>query len=215
MHLEKRRKVLTVLLVMLICSLAFALAALTYFGLQSTRSQKVAGEQESVPYEAPAPDNLAILFQVEQLGCYDIFYFDFSVGTLTVTALPSGTTVGEARRFGYELDRSIACDLEGMAALIDRFGGIEMKIAPSSELLRLTGAQVVSYLQENAMFEQVWQEARAQILHCFFENIAIAGFTKDDFIFLTQHAETDISYPDFYNRMDQLPALCGNCIVVS
>jgi hypothetical protein len=212
---SKRDRILAVALVMLICSLAFSLLALVYFSLQPSWPQNVTAEQESIPYEAPAPDNLAILFHAETLGCFDIFYLDFSTGKLTVTALPFGTTLEQARNFGYEINRTITCDNDGLAALIDRFGGIEMNISSTSERLRLTGNQVISYLQENMQNKEIFTEARVQVLGRFFDNIAVAGFTKEDFIFFTLHATTDISYPDFYRRKDRFPALAGSCTVVT
>lgn len=207
-----RDRVLSTVLALFICALALAGTALSYFTLRGVRGRTVAGTAESVPYTPPAPETLTVLLRVDLLKTYDILIFDCLSGRLTATTLPPGTTAGEAETFAGNIDRTLILDADGLAALLDRFDGVRLTL-DDGKTLRLTGAQVVSGLQTAAEQPEALQTLREASLLSFFERVATRGFSDDDFLFLTEHATTDLGYPDYYDRKTQLPALCGSCAV--
>ncbi len=157
-------------------------------------------KQESEPYST-TPQSCGIVFEVNRDKTF--FYFDFQNESLLVlTTLP---TVYEDEIYGYSVDFNVKCSLEVLSYLIDSVDGIDLVIG--DEALRYTGVQAVTLLENGDV-------PKRDIIEAMFSKIAQNGFLKENFIYITQNCQTDITVIDCYYWADYMSAMCRNSKII-
>ncbi|MBR7071107.1 MAG: hypothetical protein IKI29_02965 [Clostridia bacterium] len=105
---------------------------------------------------------------------------------------------------GYVPDFTVRTDYQFLANWIDRFGGINLT-ANDTET-RYTGIQIVELFSEITASQNQLSEILTQHLY----QIASFGMTGQDFVFLIENTETDLTVPDCFDWQNHLPGLCRN-----
>ena len=187
-------------------ALAVFLSFLLFFGvswgyLETTLKKNEASvdtKDYTVPYQS-TPDNCGILLQTP-LERRWLIYLDFENEQLMILqASPLSSDATE--HLGYPIDYHINADFELISGLIDRVGGVELKIDGTT--LRYTGVQVSDLLCSDDR-----NDVKKQVFSAFFENISKNGFSKGDFVYIIDNSETDLTMPVCFDWPKRLEQMC-------
>ena len=89
-----------------------------------------------------------------------------------------------------------------VAGIVDAVGGIELEYG--DEELFYTGVQV-----ENILTSKIIDtDTRAEIIEKILSKIAKNGFFREDFLYLTENSETNLTVPDCYYWQDFISDVC-------
>lgn len=169
-----------------------------YFYLDSNTKEQTQNEALSVPY-AYVPESAGVLFDIS--GNKTLFYLDFEEKSVSVV-IADGINEEQEELYGYPIDYTIKSDYNLLAGIIDAVGGIELK--SGEEQLAFTGVQVVETLTTTPESEELRREIIAKIL----SKIAIDGFSRQDFLYIIENSETNLTVPACYYWQDYINELC-------
>jgi len=92
---------------------------------------------------------------------------------------------------------------------VDILGGIEM--SDGEEVLRYTGVQISDMLSRNADSDAISREIILKLV----EKIEKTGFQNEDFLYIIENSNTDLTVPDCYYWPEYISAICGNVQIVN
>lgn len=180
----------------------FLLFSTVYMQTMTIRENAAAPKTDEPYYTGPKSSG--ILFQFENNKGFFV-YLDFenagSIFTLTENA-------GEARISDLPVNFTVKSDYDLLSGIIDRVGGIELKI--EEESLRYTGEQVIDML---ASYPED-RELRINIAKAVFLNISKNGFSKNDFVYIIENSGTDLLVPDCFYWQDYISKAVADIEVI-
>lgn len=151
----------------------------------------------SVPYYS-SPENAGIMLRIASMKT--VFYLDFEEES--VTAIFADTISPQDNKiYGYDIDFTVSDDMELLIFLVDKFGGIDIEF--EEETLNYTGVQVVELLNSNP-------EYRRTVTQKIIEKIAEYGLCPEDFLYIIENSETNLTLPDCYLWSKHIAKICNN-----
>ena len=162
--------------------------------------------EESVPYYNSTPENAGVMFDI----CSDrvLFYMDFEKNNMRVIFDPKITSIG-ANLYGYSVDYTISGNYDLLGYIIDVMGGIELE--SEEEILRYTGVQIADMLSKTADTNELSRKIISKLL----EKIGEKGFGKENFLYIIENSETNLTVPDCYYWSDYMKSICRNATVIN
>lgn len=173
--------------------------AVGYFYLEN-RLKPVENSTESVPYYSAVPESAGVLLEI--CGSRTLYYLDFEQKILTV--IRSDTEPEGEEIFGYSIDYTVSGDYSLVSGIVDLLGGIDLELDGSA--LSLTGVQVKELLDTTADSDALKKSIAEKIILKSSEN----GFKKEDFLYIIENSETDLTVPVCYYWSDYMKELCAN-----
>ncbi|MBO7217157.1 MAG: hypothetical protein J6V50_00485, partial [Clostridia bacterium] len=157
----------------------------------------------SVPYYAP--ENRTLLFCLpDNSGA--LLTLDFENCEITVE-IYNDHAKEQAEAARYKPSYNIFADIEFLCRFCDRIGGIDL--GEGTQKRRYFSAGLRQKLSEKTDYS-----TRREITAAFFEKIAKIGLSSEDFAFIIEETDTNLSYPACYKWIPLLGSLAENCIFV-
>ena len=190
---EKVKKNLKFILIfsgiILLCCLVMIGSSYLYLEISLNYSETDTTES-NIPYAEPLPESAGILLYLTEDEGY-LIYLNFKDDNITIAKIED--TQEELKDyFGYEINYTITTDYIVLANFIDRLGGIELY--DNGETLRYTGLQVldkINLAKEN-------DDLKREVIRRFFETVSTNGISKEDFVYIIENTETDLTVPNCY-----------------
>lgn len=201
---KKNFRVLKLLFICFCCGAIFTAGG--YFYLKSNMKEETENNVSQVPYSSPSPQNSGILLDIS--GSRTFFYLDFEKEKLTVI-IPQESYIVTDNLFGYPINYRIEADYRFISDIIDLVDGIEL---PSNDgLFRYTGVQITSMLETVADTS----ELKREIISAVIEKISQRGFERENFLYIIENTETNLTVPDCYYWSDYIALLCKNGEIIN
>lgn len=154
---------------------------------------------ESVPYYTSVPENVGIMFEL--CGEKTLIYSDFTENTLTVVKA-DGADGGII--YGYSADFTVTSDYSLIGVIADSVGGINLE--RENVILSLTGSQLTELLSTTAD----GGELRKTVTEKIISEIGKNGFSREDFLFIIENSDTDLTVPDCFYWSDYIGEIFKN-----
>lgn len=198
------KKVFGIIFTVIVCSAVFFLFSAAYLDYSMKNESETEGKAESEPYYW-YPTSSGVLFKFES-GQNCLIYLDFERGSSVAvfTELESPVRIGK-----YTVDYTVNADLELIAGIIDRLGGLETE--SEGEAKRLTGIMVTDMISKSSDTKKTSTE----FLYLIFDEIAKKGFSKDDFVYIIKNTDTDLLVPDCFYWEDYMQNISKDFEVIS
>ena len=192
--MKRKTKIFLTSFTVSICSLLIFMAT-GFFYLQST-NETVENKTEKVPFYQ-VPENKGILLDID--GIKTLFYMNFEKNNLSVIYPDM-----EEEIYDYEIDYKIKSDYKIVEEIIDILGGIDLKI--SEETYNYTGAQVVDLISKTEDIEPLKKTVTEKVI----EKIGERGMTLEEFVYIIENSETNLTIPDCYTWPEYMSEICKN-----
>ena len=173
-----------------------------YLYLDSTITDiDVTKTEEKVQYYETLPQDTTVLFNI----CDDNILVNlcFSDKTLKVVSAEDFDE-NQNTVYGYNIDYYINCNYKIVGYLTDIAGGVEL------EGERYTGVQITEMLE----YSGVTKETKKLITEKIIQGISENGFNKDDMLYITENADTNLKFASAYIWIDYIKELCKYPIIV-
>ena len=173
-----------------------------YLYLDSTITDiDVTKTEEKVQYYETLPQDTTVLFNI----CDDNILVNlcFSDKTLKVVSAEDFDE-NQNTVYGYNIDYYINCNYKIVGYLTDIAGGVEL------EGKRYTGVQITEMLE----YSGVTKETKKLITEKIIQGISENGFNKDDMLYITENADTNLKFASAYIWIDYIKELCKYPIIV-
>lgn len=180
-----------------------ATASLSYAYLIYNFSQNTAADVKEyrIPYKA-LPDNCNLLIVVPDSSGF-VMQLDFY--NKQIECIPFNYADNDAVSvLGNEIDYRLIADYELISNIIDRVGGIEANL--EDEELRYTGVQIKDIISINGNTEDI----RYSVLIGILKKISENGFSKDDFSYIIEYGNTDLTVPVCYDWEKYIKQMCSS-----
>lgn len=164
------------------------------------RLNPVQKSTKNVPYAA-VPENTGIMFQI--CGKHTLCYFDFEDKILNVV-IADDYRIENGRIAGYTVDYTVMGDYSLVAGIVECIGGIDIEFEGVD--LCLTGVQVEELLSTTPDSGELRNTVTEKIILKISEN----GFKKEDFLYIIENSETNLTVPACYYWPDYMKELCFN-----
>ncbi len=165
-----------------------------YINMKSEEN-KADTKEQSIPYEYPNPDNIGLLFEINEKE-QTLIYLDFEGDCIHLLDISKEDI--SPSDYGFPTDYKITANYDTVKTAIDIVGGIDLEI--DGEALRYTGVQIVDILSTtvdvNALSRQIFLN--------FFTKVSKNGILREDLISIFKTTSSDISVPDYYRWADYL-----------
>ena len=167
-----------------------------YVYLDGRLNQITTGETtENIPYYESIPEDTAIVFNI--CGDSILINLGFSEKRINIIFLGQGEE-NSSEIFGYDIDYRIYSDYDLVGYLVDAVGGIEL------EDMRYTGVQITEMLE----YSNVRYETKRILTDKIITGIANKGFTKEDMLYITENADTNLKFASAYLWIDYIAEIC-------
>lgn len=150
------------------------------------------------------PQNKGLLCCAED-GSGAFIYFNFK-DISTHCYLFESDAEKQAEKIPYIKDYTLYVDNEFLSAFCDRLGGIEMADENGEKGLFYSAA-ISAFCQNDLSYEQ-----RLQLCISFFEKIAKTGLSSEDFMFIIEETNTNLSYSVCYDWIPHIKEMFCNYI---
>lgn len=198
--------ILKAFLTSVVCSVVFLAAAFVYLNMEA-KTEKTEVKDPTIPYTQSAPDDCGVLVAFpDESGC--LVYFDFTKSSITTLFCDDVDSVQKEYK-GYSVDYNLEADYELLSGIIDRCGGIDLKI--TENVLRYTGFQITDFLSTKADTREI----RAVIAKAVFKTIAENGIDTELLVYVIENSNTDLSVPICLNWHEYLKDMCQNATVIN
>ena len=167
-----------------------------YLYLDSTITDiDVTKTEEKVQYYETLPQDTTVLFNI----CDDNILVNlcFSDKTLKVVSAEDFDE-NQNTVYGYNIDYYINCNYKIVGYLTDIAGGVEL------EGKRYTGVQITEMLE----YSGVTKETKKLITEKIIQGISENGFNKDDMLYITENADTNLKFASAYTWTHYIGELC-------
>lgn len=184
-------------------ALIFFCCAIVFFGgsyaylssnLFAEEKQEAEAKDYTVPYKK-LPDDKGIVFIAPDSSAI-LVYLNFTDSAIRLVNIEDYDK-NQGEYFGYQVDFTVTADHNTIAGIIDRIGGINLEI--EGQIMRYTGVQVIDILSLGYS-----KEIKSQIIFAIFEQIAKNNFSKEDFVYIIENADTNLTVPDCYYWSDYI-----------
>ena len=199
LKIKVRRYISNILFLIFFGSAVFSAG---YLYLDSTITDiDVTKTEEKVQYYETLPQDTTVLFNI----CDDNILVNlcFSDKTLKVVSAEDFDE-NQNTVYGYNIDYYINCNYKIVGYLTDIAGGVEL------EGKRYTGVQITEMLE----YSGVTKETKKLITEKIIQGISENGFNKDDMLYITENAETNLKFASAYIWIDYIKELCKYPIIV-
>lgn len=173
-----------------------------YLYLDSTITDiDVTKTEEKVQYYETLPQDTTVLFNI----CDDNILVNlcFSDKTLKVVSAEDFDE-NQNTVYGYNIDYYINCNYKTVGYLTDIAGGVEL------EGERYTGVQITEMLE----YSGVTKETKKLITEKIIQGISENGFNKDDMLYITENADTNLKFASAYTWTQYIGELCEFPVIV-
>ena len=173
-----------------------------YLYLDSTITDiDVTKTEEKVQYYETLPQDTTVLFNI----CDDNILVNlcFSDKTLKVVSAEDFDE-NQNTVYGYNIDYYINCNYKTVGYLTDIAGGVEL------EGKRYTGVQITEMLE----YSGVTKETKKLITEKIIQGISENGFNKDDMLYITENADTNLKFASAYTWTQYIGELCEFPVIV-
>ena len=154
-----------------------------------------------IPYEA-LPDNCGVLFAFpDKSGC--LFNLDFTNRKINGLIIEN-IEKDPVQLAGYTADYTVHSSYELIAGIIDKAGGVELEI--EGEILRYTGIQIIDIISVTKDIDDIRYNVIIQVLQKISQN----GFSKEDFSYIIEYGNTDLTIPICYEWDNYIKEMCGS-----
>ena len=192
--MKRKTKIFLTSFTVSICSLLIFMA-IGFLYLESI-NKTVENKTEKVPFYQ-VPENKGILLDID--GIKTLFYMNFEKNNLSVIYPDM-----EEEIYDYEIDYKIKSDYKIVEEIIDILGGIDLKI--SEETYNYTGAQVVDLISKTEDIEPLKKTVTEKVI----EKIGERGMTLEEFVYIIENSETNLTIPDCYTWPEYMSEICKN-----
>ena len=157
--------------------------------------------EEKVQYYETLPQDTTVLFNI----CDDNILVNlcFSDKTLKVVSAEDFDE-NQNTVYGYNIDYYINCNYKIVGYLTDIAGGVEL------EGKRYTGVQITEMLE----YSGVTKETKKLITEKIIQGISENGFNKDDMLYITENADTNLKFASAYTWTQYIGELCEFPVIV-
>ena len=201
---RKAQKYLSAVVISVICAVIFIGIGYLYI---SANIKQTEGKNESVPYAVSTPENVGIMFEINDSK--SLIYLDFEGQGISYLNADE-KTVKDGFCCGYSVDYRVSADYEFLSGLIDRLGGIELYYE-STVPLNFTGVQVTDLLSHTVEREDL----RKDIILSIIEKISVVGFSRSDFSFIIENSSTELNIPECYYWNEYMKNMCSKPHIVN
>lgn len=164
-----------------------------------SESADVDQKDYTVPYNhTPESCGLAFLFPDNSAT---LVYLDFDEENIRLLDIEDFDPT-RPEYYGYTADYTVHTSYELIEGIIDRVGGID--IEQDGEVLRYTGVQVIDLISYGR-----GEDIKRQILLQIFDKISKNSFSKDDFVYIIENSESNLSFVDCIYWLDYLKSMSG------
>ena len=153
----------------------------------------------TVPYiRTPESQGIAIVFPS---GSATLAYLDFDEECIRLLDIENFDE-SCPEYYGYTVDYSIQISYELIEGIVDRVGGIELEIDGQKQ--RYTGVQVIDHIAYGRA-----KDMKREIVLQVFDKISKNNFSKDDFVYIIENSEGNLSFVDCIVWLDYLKDMSG------
>ena len=199
LKIKVRRYISNILFLIFFGSAVFSAG---YLYLDSTITDiDVTKTEEKVQYYETLPQDTTVLFNI----CDDNILVNLCFSDKTLKVI-SAEDFDENQNtvYGYNIDYYINCNYKTVGYLTDIAGGVEL------EGKRYTGVQITEMLE----YSGVTKETKKLITEKIIQGISENGFNKDDMLYITENADTNLKFASAYIWIDYIKELCKYPIIV-
>ena len=199
LKIKVRRYISNILFLIFFGSAVFSAG---YLYLDSTITDiDVTKTEEKVQYYETLPQDTTVLFNI----CDDNILVNLCFSDKTIKVV-SAEDFDENQNtvYGYNIDYYINCNYKTVGYLTDIAGGVEL------EGERYTGVQITEMLE----YSGVTKETKKLITEKIIQGISENGFNKDDMLYITENADTNLKFASAYIWIDYIKELCKYPIIV-
>lgn len=180
-------------IIIFLCMLTFA--TVSYLYLHNIKTEEPSDAPNSlIPYSS-FPKNAFLIFEFTNGSL--IAELDFEKSFLLIT------NNFEEREL---LDNcfTVKADDKLISGMIDRVGGIEL--FSDGQLMRFTGTQIIDMLKES----QNSKSLSLNVLDEYLKKLSVLNITRQDFVYIIENSDTDLSIPDCFYWHEYINVLCKN-----
>lgn len=156
-------------------------------------------KEYAVPYER-RPDNKGIAFVFPDNSATLVF-LDFENLCIRLLDIPQ-FEAQKTEYNGYTVDYEVEMNLTLVEGIVDRVGGIDLEI--DGVVMRYTGVQVAELISAKD-----GNSLKQQLLSQIFEQIEKNNFSKEDFVYIIENSENNLSFIDCIFWLDYLKDMSG------
>lgn len=197
---KKTKRIFKGTFVFLSCTVLFCVISYFYLNFNLSKTTTDADRKDyTIPY-TQKPDNVSITFVLPE-GDGLLLYLDFE--NTQIRVLNVSNLNGNSEYYGYTVDYTVELDYELVSNLIDRVGGVNLKIG--DEQLRYTGVQVKQLLEYGYA-----DDLKPTVIKEIFAQIGKNGFSNDDLVYILENSENNLSIIDCIYWYDYIDDMCKN-----
>lgn len=178
------------------CTLVFFLASYAYLQINignGTDTQADAPDY-TIPYKrTPDDKGIAFIFPDNSFIIVYLNFNDSSINILNVSCFDEKTT----QYSGYTTDFKVYTDYELIEGIVDRVGGINLEI--DGQTMRYTGNQITEFFSI-----PYTKEFKNEVISQIFNQISKNGLSKDDFSYIIENSDTDLTIPDCFDWFEYI-----------
>ncbi len=192
------KSVLKKLFIIFLCLCLFLGLSYAYLYFNFNNDIKATDEKDNtVPYRN-LPDNAGVAFLLP----YDsavLMYLDFEKEYINVINIEQYDEYNHLY-YGYNVDFTVEIDYPLIGEIVDMVGGVEISL--DNKIMRYTGIQIIDFISTNMQ-----SNIKNDIINEIFSRISKNGFSKDDFIYIIENSNSDLSVVDcvyWFTYLDQM-----------
>ena len=194
------KRIFKIALITFLSGAVFFGAAYGYLSYSFNKQIADADQKDyTVPY-AQTPESCGIVF-IYPDNSATLVYLDFNKENIRLLDIESYDET-RPEYYGYTADYTVSTSYELIEGIVDRVGGIEIEY--QGKKMRYTGVQVIDMIA----YGQV-DDIKRQILLQIFDKISQNSFSKDDFVYIIENSESNLSFIDCIYWLDYLKSMSG------
>ncbi len=194
------KRALKIAIITFLSGAVFFGAAYTYLDYNLNKAIKDTDQKDyTVPY-VRTPESCGIAFIFPNNSAM-LTYLDFETECIWLLDIESFDHT-RPEYYGYTADYTVQISYELIEGIIDRVGGIELEYG--GQKLRYTGVQVIDLIAHIGE-----QDIKRQIILQVFSKISKNSFSKDDFVYIIENSESNLSFVDCIDWIDYLKDMSG------
>ncbi len=194
------KRIFKVALITFLSGAIFFGAAYTYLDYNLNKAIKDTDQKDyTVPY-VRTPENCGIVLIFPE-GSAILVYLDFESECIRLLDIEEFDP-SRPEYYGYTADYTVQTSYELIEGIVDRVGGIELEY--QGEKMRYTGVQVLDLIAYGQA-----KELKRQMVLQIFDKISKNSFSKDDFVYIIENSESNLSFVDCIDWIDYLKDMSG------
>ena len=200
----KRKNIIAILLSIIVSGATFFISGLLILPSSFVAESEPTPVGDSVSgIDYYGVENRGLLFTLwDNSGA--LLYLDFENSSIYIE-IYNDHAAEQAEKSQYKPSYKISADVDFLCSFCDRIGGIDL--GDGSQKRRFFSAGLRQKLTEKTDYD-----TRREITAAFFEKIAKIGLSSEDFKFIIEETDTNLSYPACYKWIPLLKELAKNCI---